>query len=51
MVNPWRDDSQPQSSGLFGPVRIESHDYELLKFSPLSVIINALFIITYHFPG
>ncbi|MCE8939240.1 hypothetical protein K0G28_02950 [Bacteroides faecis] len=36
MVNPWRDDSQLQSSGLFGPVRIESHDYELLKFSPLS---------------
>lgn len=31
MENPWRDDSQLQSSGLFGPVQIESFDYDLLS--------------------
>lgn len=28
MENPWRDDSQLQSSGLFGPVQIEAIDYK-----------------------
>lgn len=32
MENPWRDDSQLQSSGLFGPVQIEAFDYDLLNF-------------------
>lgn len=32
MENPWRDDSQLQSSGLFGPVQIEAFDYDLLYF-------------------
>lgn len=35
MENPWKDDSQLQSSGLFGPVQIEAFDYDLLKFISL----------------
>lgn len=35
MENPWRDDSQLQSSGLFGPVQIEAFDYDLLSFRSL----------------
>lgn len=34
--NPWKADSPLQSSGLLGPVHIESFDYKLLNFMPFT---------------